>query len=1015
MARRSLVKADERKELFGIPDDEEGLIRHYTLTPSDLLEAEIRRRPHNKLGFAVQLCVKRYPGRMLGMDERPPVTMIAYVAQQLGVDPREFGLYARRTQTRFLAEYLGLRAATREDRRAALLAAIEAAATTDKGLPIATAVVNEYRRRNVLLPSAHAVEKIGLAGRAIARRQAEATLLNGFSEEQLETFDALLKVDPAIGQTRFNWLRSAPEAPGADNLVGLIDRLEFLRILAVDPRLQSRIHPERWAQLVREGDATPAWLAADFNAGRRRATIVAQLVVLGHKLTDAAVTMFSKLVGRLFSQANNQKKQRHAETRRETAKALRLFRDTLRALVAANETGKDAIDVLDREVGWYKLLQAKPVVEAMVKDADPDPLILAAERYANVRKYAARFLSAFAFRSSRRHDPLLAAIETLKSLNEDGRRVLPNRVPASHLGEQTRKLIFREGKSGRRLYEIATLAMLRDRLRSGDVWVEGSRAYRPIDEHLMPQPAFALLKDADDLGLGVQRDGAAYLAEIRRILDFNLKRLAYRAGNGKLQGVRLVAGKLVVTPLSSDVPAEAKELNWELNSMYPLVEVPDLLTDVHHWTSFADQFTHVRTSDPPRSVPAMLAGVLADATNLGPKRMATASKGITPHQISWMRIFHARPETYRAAQACITNAHALHPYARLWGDGTTASADGQFFRASDRAAKLGDVNLHYGSEPGSKFYSHLSDQYGYFSILPISPTESEAAYVLDGLFDHDSILDIEELFTDTGGASDHVFALFALIGRRFAPRLRNLKDRKFHTFEKADTYPSLKEHIGAPINLIMEHWDDMLRLAASIKTKGVAPSTLLKKLAASPNPSQLAKALRELGRLERTLFMIEWYSSPTLRRRCQAGLTRARPLTNSSAPSSFTNAAKSATVLSTAKLSAHPASTLWSVRSSTGTPLTSAAPPTICADRDGPFRPACSGTSRRSAGSTSTSPGYIRGASHAISSTDSCRCACQADLHGRHRRRDPANQGRVRALFVLSVSGLYQPKTATGL
>jgi TnpA family transposase len=79
------------------------------------------------------------------------------------------------------------------------------------------------------------------------------------------------------------------------------------------------------------------------------------------------------------------------------------------------------------------------------------------------------------------------------------------------------------------------------------------------------------------------------------------------------------------------------------------------------------------------------------------------------------------------------------------------------------------------------FYSHLSDQYGYFSILPISPTESEAAYVLDGLFDQDTVLDIQEHVTDTGGASDHVFGLFALIGNRFAPRLRNLKDRKFHT------------------------------------------------------------------------------------------------------------------------------------------------------------------------------------------------------------------------------------------
>ena len=75
----------------------------------------------------------------------------------------------------------------------------------------------------------------------------------------------------------------------------------------------------------------------------------------------------------------------------------------------------------------------------------------------------------------------------------------------------------------------------------------------------------------------------------------------------------------------------------------------------------------------------------------------------------------------------------------------------------------------------------------------------------------------QEHFTDTGGASDHVFGLFALIGKRFAPRLRNLKDRKFHTFEKGDPYPALSDHIGVPINatLILDHWDDLLRLAAT--------------------------------------------------------------------------------------------------------------------------------------------------------------------------------------------------------
>ncbi|AHK02713.1 mobile element protein [Agrobacterium tumefaciens LBA4213 (Ach5)] len=90
-------------------------------------------------------------------------------------------------------------------------------------------------------------------------------------------------------------------------------------------------------------------------------------------------------------------------------------------------------------------------------------------------------------------------------------------------------------------------------------------------------------------------------------------------------------------------------------------------------------------------------------------------------------------------------------------------------------------------------------------------------------------------FTDKGGASDHFFGLFALIGKRFSPRLRNLKDRKFHTFEKS-AYPALSNHIGAPINttLILDQWDDLLQLAASITTRSVVPSTTLKKLSASP-------------------------------------------------------------------------------------------------------------------------------------------------------------------------------------
>ncbi|SDP35646.1 protein of unknown function [Phyllobacterium sp. OV277] len=227
----------------------------------------------------------RYPGRVLGSDECLPAPFVAYVAEQLAVGVGNFERYAHREPTRVehvsrLLAHLGEHNATAADRRAALLAAMDAAIETDDGLHIATAVVKAFRSRNALLPSDSRIEKIGLAARAIARRRAEAALLSNFSQRRLEELDDLLKVDTIIGQTRFSWLRTAPDAPGADNLVGLIERLSFVRSIAIDPHLQNHIHSKRWTQMVKEGDVTPAWLAADFNAGRRRATIVVQLITL---------------------------------------------------------------------------------------------------------------------------------------------------------------------------------------------------------------------------------------------------------------------------------------------------------------------------------------------------------------------------------------------------------------------------------------------------------------------------------------------------------------------------------------------------------------------------------------------------------------------------------------------------------------------------------------------------------------------------------------------------------------
>jgi hypothetical protein len=202
VAHRPLLSADQWASLLAAPADERNLIRYASLSGEDLDLILAKRGHRNQLGFAAQICLMRFPGRALALNETPSA-LLHFLGHQLGVSPAVFADYARRDETRreHLIEvqaYLSLRAAAREDRRFALLAAIDAATATDKGLPIGEAVIKSFRDRGVLLPSAERMDRIGRAGRAIARKRALQAILNGRTPAQLAALDALLAFDSAI-------------------------------------------------------------------------------------------------------------------------------------------------------------------------------------------------------------------------------------------------------------------------------------------------------------------------------------------------------------------------------------------------------------------------------------------------------------------------------------------------------------------------------------------------------------------------------------------------------------------------------------------------------------------------------------------------------------------------------------------------------------------------------------------------------------------------------------------------
>ena len=877
MARQTLLSDEDRRGLFEIPRHEAGLIRHYTLSADDIELSIGHRGAMNRLGFAVQLCLLRHPGFGLRVREEVPEEMLDYIAHQLGVSPGSFRVYGRRPQTRLdhgqqLAALLGLRAFMREDIGRTIEVAGAAAWSTEQGLPIVAAVVDALRADRIILPSPDTMERAGLAGRARARKLAAALLASALDERQRNRIDALLVNDPALRSSPLAWLRDMPESPSTGNLNDLLERLTYARGFGLDPSIADLVHEHRFRQFVREGSVAPAFLLSDYSQNRRRATLAATVVDLQIRLSDAAVDMFDKLVGSLFTRARRGQERRYQATTRDVGQLMRLFGRTIDALTAARDSDDDPVALVDEAVGWHRLLAARPQVEALAELTGEDMLVAAAGKYATLRRFAPAFLAAFTFKASAGGKTLIKAVELLCDLNRRNRRQVPDDAPMPFRGRRWRQLVREGGTIDRRLYETAVLATLRDGLRAGDVWVDGTRNYRRFDAYLLPkQQAAAAAAD-----LPVDTDASRYLQGRAEELDLRLTRFARLLRTDRLEGVSLQRGKLRITPLTANTPPEASTLDRKLDGLLPRVRITELLRDVAERTGFVSCFRDLRSGKEHDNPNAVLAAILADATNLGLERMANASQGVSYAQLAWTHNWYLSDENYRAALARIIDAHHAQPFARYWGDGSASSSDGQFFRAGRMRGGASEVNAKYGAEPGVKIYTHLSDHFASFHSRIVSATASEAPYVLDGLLLHGSGLLPREHYTDTGGATDHVFALFHLLGYRFVPRLRDLADKRLGTIKPPAAYEGIEPILGRPIqtNAITESWDDILRLAASIRTGIVAPSTMLRKLSAYKRQNRLDLALAEVGRIERTLFSINWLESRTLRRRCQAGLNK---------------------------------------------------------------------------------------------------------------------------------------------
>ncbi len=872
MAHRTILTARQRAALFDLPTDEASILYHYTLSDDDLEHINVRRRSENRFGYALQLCALRHPGRLLSSREVIPEPVVRFVGAQLGMTGDEILPYAARRQTRQqhlhdlrqlhgFKMFSGHRA---RELKAWLAGEAENAATNHD---LARRFVDECRRTRTILPGVSVIERLCADALVAAERQIDSAIVDRLDDTLKARLDGLLTEMVEGKVSRFVWLRQFEVGQNSADATRLLDRLEFLQEMNLSPDILWGIPPHRVSRLQRQGERYFADGLRDISSDRRLAIIAVCVVAWRAALTDAVIETHDRIVGKTWQGAKKLCDAKIADAKTAVQDTLRAFKSLGAALLDARSDGAPLDQATELGCGWERLEGLVATAAELTDTMAADPLAHVGQGYHRFRRYAPRMLRALDIQAVGVSAPLLQA----STLIADDER--PEERPVGFLRRSSKwhRHLNAQEEDGHRLWEVAVLFHLRDAFRSGDIWVPNSRRYSDLNQALVPAEA---VKDIPRLA--VPLDPEAWLADRKARMTGGLVRLAKAARAGAIPGGSIENGILQVDRLSAAVPDEADELVLDLYDRLPAIRITELMQEVDTDIGFTESFVSAQTGAPCKDQIGMLTVLLAEGLNLGLSKVAEATNTHDYFQLSRLSRWHVESDAINQALAMVIDAQSRLPMAKFWGGGVTASSDGQFFPAARQGEAMNLINAKYGSEPGLKAYTHVSDQFGPFATQNIPATVSEAPYILDGLLMNEAGRKITEQYADTGGFTDHVFAVTSLLGFRFIPRIRDLPSRRLYLFDPASAQNELRSLIGGKIRegLIAQNWPGVLRSAATMVTGAMPPSQLLKKFAAYPRQHELALALREIGRVERTLFIIEWLLDADMQRRAQIGLNK---------------------------------------------------------------------------------------------------------------------------------------------
>ena len=692
--------------------------------------------------------------------------------------------------------------------------------------------------------------------------------LNEFDKESL---NFILEIDKK-GKSLFNYIKELPKSPTLNNMKSIKDNYLYLKGIKCGENIIKDIHPAKVKYFASQAKALDAAEMKKISDSKRHTILICFIYNNTVKTLDDMITMFIKRIGKIHNKAKENLELMLDSQRGKTESMIEILQEML--LTSYQCTDKNGFvdnfkNIVDRNGGYEVLIKDCTEITAY-NNKNYYPLLW--KSFKSHRKTFFQILSILSIGSTTDNKSLVKAIEYLLSNESRKSEFIDATIDLSFANQKWQKIIRSklDGKDvfSRRYFEICVFSYIASEFKTGDIYANDSDEYADYRDQLLTwDQCIPLLDDyCKEFNLPIGKD--SFIENLQSMLADKCNHVNNNYDDNVELSIQTDGEVILKRKNSTHDTVKIKEFKRKIEQYMPERNMMEILCNVEHWVGYTKHFGPLSGSEPKLKNPKERYIILTFGygSNMGPTQTSKHIRGnITPHMIHFTNKRHISEDKLDRAIADIINEYNKCSLPKIWGDINVVAADGTQIDMYSQNL-LSENHIRYGGM-GAIAYHHVSDTYiALFShFIPCGVWE--AVYIIDGLLKNKSDINPNIVHGDTQGQSSTVFALTYMLGIKLMPRIRNWKELKFYKVNKEVQYNHIEALFKETINwnLIDTHYKDLFQVVLSIKSGKILPSTLLRKLNNDSKKNKLFQAFRELGRVIRTIYLLEFISNVSLR------------------------------------------------------------------------------------------------------------------------------------------------------